>query len=365
MGDCGIARAIQRTALTALIGTCLASGCVAPPASAGGGLGLIETRQRAIECMRRAVEYRPNPVIRAAAIEGFEISECEEGLPWIRSALLDEHPGVRFAACVALGMERDETARSAIADLIDDPDPNVRVAAMFAMHRLGDTTHTGRISGYLLKHEDERVRRNAAFVLGRFDEEGAIKMLARAMKDKDLGVKNMALEGMARLGNPQAREQLVFTANSGVGSEEVFAINALAVVGDPRDEDMLRGKVTDEEAPHLETRLAAARALAMMGHNDGYGLALRSLRFNRPKVHDPEDTPEGQILRVRQLAAAALGAMGRPSALPELVRMMKSNGDPRLQVSAATAILQICAEAVDEALAFPPSGELQDRGNGP
>lgn len=343
--------------------TCVAGGCAAP-AAPGGGLSLIETRHRAIECMRRAIEYKPNPVIRAAAIEGFEISGCDEGLPWIRSALLDEHAGVRFAACVALGMDRDETARSALSERIEDEDPSVRVAAMFAMHRLGDTTHTGRMSGYLLNHADERVRRNAAFVLGRFEEEGAIKMLARAMKDKDLGVQNMALEGMARLGNPQAREQLVFTANSGVGSEEVFAIGALSVLKDPLHEDMFRAKVADEEAPHLETRLAAARALAMLGHNDGYGLALRSLRFNRPRVHDPEDTPEGQVLRVRQLAAAALGAMGTTGALPELMRMMESNDDARLQVSAGTAILQICGHAVEDALSFPPAGALGSGGGG-
>ncbi len=354
---------IHRATLAAMALACLAGGC-ATPAPTGGGLSLIETRQQTIECLHRAIEYKPNPVIRAAAIEGFQVSGCADGLPWIRSALLDEHAGARFAACVALGMVRDETARSALGERVEDQDHSVRVAAMFALHRLGDTTHTGRMSGYLLKHEDDRVRRNTAFVLGRFEEEGVIKLLARAMKDKDIGTQNMALEGMARLGNPQARQQLVFTANSGVGSEEVFAIGALSVLKDPRHEEMFRSKTLDDEAPHLETRLAAARALAIAGHDDGYALALRSLRFNRPSVHDEEDTPEGQILRVRQLAAAALGAMGKVSALPELVRMMESNGDARLQVSAATAVLQICAHAVEDALAFPPADELRSGGGG-
>lgn len=363
MWSCKMGIGLRGLATAVMASACLSGGCVAP-APTDGGLGLIETRQRAVEYLRRAIEYKPNPVIRAAAIEGFQISGCEDGLPWIRSALLDEHAGARFAACVALGMARDETARSALSDRVEDQDPSVRVAAMFALHRLGDTTHTGRISGYLLKHPDDRVRRNAAFVLGRFEEEGAIKMLARAMKDKDVGTQNMALEGMARLGNRQAKEQLVFTANSGVGSEEVFAIGALSVLEDPRYEDMFRSKTLDEEALHLETRLAAARALAMQGHDDGYGLALRSLRFNRPTVHDSPDTPEGQILRVRQLAAAALGAMEKTSALPELVRMMESNGDARLQVSAATAVLQICTRALEEALSFPPAGELRSGGGG-
>jgi HEAT repeat protein len=304
---------------------------------------LLPYRHRALDCLKRAAEYKPNPVVRAAAVEAFEASGCPDGLPWIRAALRDDHPAVRFAACLAAGALHDALAEEGIRECLDDEDPSVRVAALGAMHHLGRTEHTGRIPEYLLGNEDPAVRANAAIVLGRMQEPGAIKILARAMLDKNIGVQNQAAEALARLGNPEARQHLAFMANSGIGSEEVFALSALTQTGDPKYLDLYRSKFEDETIPHLEVRLTAARALATLKVNDGYRLALASLNFNKPKLHDAEDTAAGQVLRVRQLAAAALGAMRDRSALGELLKVLEDNQDARIQVSAAKAILEIIA----------------------
>jgi hypothetical protein len=104
-------------------------------------------------------------------------------------------------------------------------------------------------------------------------------------------------------------------------------------------------------ATHLETRLAAARGLGLLGFDDGFDMALRALRTERPPNEDPNDPPSGQILRIRQLAAAALGAIGRTDALFALKKQMDDPSDPRLQVSAAGAILQILK--ADRARALP------------
>ncbi|MBU0718002.1 MAG: HEAT repeat domain-containing protein, partial [Planctomycetes bacterium] len=48
-----------------------------------------------------------------------------------------------------------------------------------------------------------------------------------------------------------------------------------------------------------------------------------------------------QVLRIRQLAAAALGAIGRPEALPALGKLFEDSSDARIRVSAAKAILEI------------------------
>ena len=47
------------------------------------------------------------------------------------------------------------------------------------------------------------------------------------------------------------------------------------------------------------------------------------------------------MLRTRQLAAAALGSIGRADALPLLAELLDDPRDPRVQVSAARAILDI------------------------
>ena len=328
--------------MVSLLATMVIAGCI-QPANRVEPVSILPYRHRALDCLKRAVEYKPNPVVRAAAIEAFETSGCPDGLPWIRAALRDDHPAVRFAACLAAGALRDVLAQEGIRACLDDEDVNVRVAALGALHRLGHTEHTGRMPEYLLNSEDPVVRANAAIVMGRMQEPSAIKILARAMLDKNTGVRNQAAEALARLGNPEARQHLAFMANSGIGSEEVFALSALAQTHDPKYLDLYRGKFEDEKIPHLEVRLTAARALATLEVNDGYRLALASLKFNEPKLHDPEDTPAGQILRVRQLAAAALGAMGDRAALGELLKIIEDNQDARIQVSAAKAILEIIA----------------------
>ncbi len=329
----------RRAAAMAAIALTTLSGCVQPVGSPRAGPEPLD--RRAVECLKAAVRYPHNPAVRVQAIEALQNVPGTTAGPWIRSALLDEHPAVRFAACLAVGERRDSAAESGIAQCLNDPDPSVRVGALFARHRLGHTERTGELAGYVLTHEDVAVRRNAALVLGLLGEPGAIKVLAKAMRDSDRGVRHHALEAMARLGNREARQELTFMTNSGVGSEEVFAIAALSATRDLMYVDTFRLKLS---APtHVETRLAAGRALGLLGIDDAYDLSISSLRSPRPVRGDAGDPPQGQILRVQQLAAASLGAIGRPAALPALEQVLSSSSDPRVQVSAARAVVDIVA----------------------
>ncbi len=319
-------------------GTFVLAGCAAPTAKLNSN-DQVELRRRAMEGLKAAVGYRDNAVVRVEAIEALNGRELNESAPWIRSALLDDHPAVRFAACVAIGEARDAGAGAGISQCLRDPNASVRVSALFARHRLGYTERTGDLAGYYLHDSDAMVRRNAAMVLGLLGEKDAVKVLAKGMKDADAGVRDHALEAMARLGNREARQELTFMTGAGLGSDEVFAINALAATGDPAYMETFRYKLNT--ASHLETQLAAARGLGLLHSDEGFEPAMRALRLEQPTRSDPQDPAEGQILRTRQLAAAALGAIGRMDALPALEKLLNDYGDPRVQVSAARAILDI------------------------
>ncbi len=313
-------------------------------------LSYAQLKRRAMECLKRAVQYEHNPAVRVEALEALQECAGDEAGPWIRSALMDDCPAVRFAACVAVGRLADATGESAVRECLNDDNASVRVAALFALHRLGYTDQTGFIPAYLLEHDDPTVRRNAAVVLGLMDEPGVIKMLARAMKDRDRGVRHYALEAMARLGNPEAKQELVFMTSAGVGSDEVFAIGALARAGDRAYLDTFRYKLAT--AMHVETRLAAARGLGVFGSDEGLDAALGALRTHRTILDDPKDPPEDQVLRVRQLAAGALGAIERIEALPVLARLMDDPTDPRVQVCAAQAVVRIIKANDERVLPF-------------
>ena len=312
--------------------------CVEPNPSTNS-MAPSDDSARAMECLKAALGYDANPAVRVQAVEALQDAGDPEVLPWIRSALLDEHPGVRFAACLAVGRNRDAGASAGLSKCLSDADPSVRLAAIYAQHRLGRTERTGELAGALITHRDAAVRRNAAFILGLLGEPGGVKVLAKAMKDPDAGVRQHALEAMTRLGNAEAQQELSFRANSGVGADELFAVSALAACNDRALADSFRFKL--ENAAHIETRLAAAKALGALGDASGFQTAISALRSPKPSTDTPDDPAPAQALRIQQLAAGALGAIRRPQALTDLRRVMDRSDDPRVQVSAAKAILEI------------------------
>ena len=296
-------------------------------------------RDRAMLALKRGVHYEALPSVRAQAVEALQKVAPRAGLPWIRMALNDHHPGVRFAACLALGTLRDALSQPALENRVTDPDPSVQAAAIFALHRLGDLSRSQRLAEFLLEHDDPAVRCNAAMLLGRLEEAGAIPLLARAMMSDDEALRLQALESMALLGGEEARRELKFTAYSGDGAQQTFALVALAETRDPALEGLYRLRL--EQAAHLETRLAAAKALGHLQCNAGYKVARKALDFNKPTSRDRDDPPEAQVMRVRQLAAHALGAIGDSQALVALRRRMNRDRDPRVQLAAAMAIVQL------------------------
>ena len=310
----------------------------------------VSYRHRAMERLRAAVHFRTDPAVRAEAVEALEVAGTRDALPWIRAALIDPHPGVRFAACVTIGQLNDTVALRAVRQAVADENCSVRAAALFALHRLGDESRSGRLPNYVLSGADVSCRRNAVLVLGLLGETSAVKVLARAMKDSDFGVRHHALEAMARLGNPEARQELAYMTSSGVGTDEVFAIGALAATHDPIYADTFRYKLTT--AAHLETRLAAARALGGLGLPEGFSVAIEVLGSHPVLRDDASDPAAQQALRVKQMAMAALGAIGRMDALPVLAELMDSRNDPHLQVSAARAVLQILGSDLRRSLPF-------------
>ncbi|MCP4589882.1 MAG: HEAT repeat domain-containing protein [bacterium] len=314
----------------------------------------VSLRDRALYALKsKGPSYTAMPSVRAQAIEALEQVAPESGRSRIRAMLTDPHPGVRFAACVALGSLDDRLSKVVVEKRLTDPDASVQAAAVFALHRMGDPRYSEQLATFLLEHEDPAVRRNAAMLLGRLGEEGAIALLARVMTTKDDALRLQALDSMARLGSREAVQELKFTAYSGEGAQQTLAVLALAELRDPTLTDLFQIRL--ERARHLETRLAAAWGLGHLGSDAGYSLAVGSLSFSAPKRAGQKDPPEVQTMRVRQLAARALGAIGKPEALPALCERMDHDVDPRVQLAAAMAIVQLTEDLDAAAVPFAAS----------
>ncbi len=305
---------------------------------------------------RRTLEagftFEANPAIRAQAIEG-GAEVLEDASPLIRERLDDPVPGVRFAACMALGDLRDKDAVNALRKRTQDEDRSVRVAAYFALERIGHPDYRRQWRDALLKAQRPEVRRNAALALGRLGNKAVIPLLTRAsIEDDDDGVRLQARESMALLGDPDSISRFVHDAYGGMGFRQPFAVLTLGQVKDPSVLPVLRRCL--ETSPYREAQLAAARSLGMHGYPNGYDIALNSLRWNDPVRDLPDDPPENQVRRVRVMAIMALGEIGQIEAQEPLARQLAEAKDPEIQLAAAVAILKIYQA---QGVAIPPALE--------
>jgi HEAT repeat protein len=290
--------------------------------------------------VERAMTFPDNPAVRAQAMEAAGEVLDEQGVIGIREGLDDEHPGVRFAACMALGKLGDRASLPAIRSRVNDPDPSVRVGAYFALERMGVYAYRRAWRNALREHENPEVRRNAALAMGHLDDKAVMPILRSACSlDDDEGVRLQALEALARLGDRDAINRFIFDAYGAIGYRQPFALLALGHVSDPQVATALRSQL--HNALHLETRLAAARSLGTLGYREGFDLAMESLDWNDADENLPDDPPANQIMRVRSMAALALGDIGDPRALRALRLRMEEPDDARVQLAAATAILKI------------------------
>jgi HEAT repeat protein len=263
-----------------------------------------------------------SPLVRAHAVEAMKDGLGDAAAAPILKALGDEDPLVRFAACLAAGELRLPGARQPALALCDDPDPAVRIGARFALHRLGDYRKSQDF-GAFSKDVDPRTRGNTALVLGLLDEPSATRILRPMLRDRSPAVRMQASEALWRLGDVEGRDNLISASVSAYPDDQMIAILALA---EPHNRQVIahvRGALT---SPWDEVTLVAARAMGMLGSDEGYGVAMKGV-----KSADP---------RQRHLAALAFGAIGRTDAQPYLEPLLKDS-DPDVRLASATALLQL------------------------
>jgi HEAT repeat protein len=265
-----------------------------------------------------------DPLLRANALEALQRSgaSAETAREPVLRGLSDRESIVRFAAAMTAGQLKLAAAYDTLVGMVNDPDPNVRVAVRFALHRMGDT----RFSRDLEKSArdfDRSVRANTAIALGLLGEKSALNVLNAMTADLSPAVRLQVAESMWRLGSHDGLTTLVAASVSRFADDQILAIQALAATKDQRVIEHVRGKLTSDYA---EVSLAAARAMGELGSDEGYTLAI-----NGTKTVDP---------RQKAMSAFALGAIGRSDAQPALAKLL-SDADPNVRLAAATAILQL------------------------
>ena len=267
-----------------------------------------------------------DPEIRAHALEALWRGSAAQASEVLK-AMDDPDAFVRYAGCLAAGQIRLKEAHDALLRLADDHDPAVRVVARYGLHRIGDYRYSHDLE-QLSRDPQPQVRGTTAMVLGMLGEPSALKVLKPMRTDHHPAVRQQASAAMWQLGSQQGMDDLISWSLSKYPDDRMMAFIGLA---EPRNRSVIQHVRNGLVSEYRQVALTAARAMGMLGSDEGYGLAEQGAASA-----DPGERIE---------AALAFGAIGRSDA-QDVLKKLLSDSDTNVRIAAAEAILELKPEFV-------------------
>jgi HEAT repeat protein len=276
-----------------------------------------------------------NPQIRANAIEIAAGTGKQQFMSDILRLTNDDLVPIRFAAAVAIGESKYSAGKNSVAQLLKDSDENVRLAADYALVMLGGSKSYTEQIRKAMASDDQQVRANAAFLLGKIGDKKALPLLHQAIRDEasDDRVRLNAIEAIARLGDETIYQKLWAMLISAYADDRVFGIRAMGALGTPQTKDVISTMLKDN-LPGV--RLVAAEELGNMGDIAGEKIVADALTKDLAATQDQETK-----VQIQTLAALAIGQIRTPALKKFLPELLKSDSQ-FARLAAAKAVFQ-CA----------------------
>lgn len=304
------------------------------------------------------------------------------------AALADDSWRVRKAAVDRAVRWHDagEMARALVDVLAATDDVGARNAALEALERLGAPAVDALVAALEV---DQPHRKFLLDALGGLADPRAVPALARGLDDPDPNVQVAAAEALGRIGGPAAEAALLACADRSSGMVQLTALDALAqagavvpatralrwadvpvvrvsalrLLGNARDPAALPTLVAALGDRTRRAREAAIEALARYvddGATDAQrALVARELRaLGRPAVDHLIEALAARQPEVRRAAALLLGVGQHRAAVARLAELL---GDPDAGAAAARAIDAMGPAGHRAAATAPdPAGDLSD-----
>jgi len=313
-------------------------GCNQPLKTAPRDLNVPDVNEPRLVALRILLEglADSDPMVRANAIEVVAATRQVKLMPRVQRLARDEFVPVRFAAALAIGDFQYTLGEKSVMQLLKDKDDNVKIAACYAMAKLGAPEYLEVLRKVIVSN-NQTVRANAALLLGKSGDRTALKFLYWALqhKDSDDKVVYQAVESIARLGDERIYPKLWSMLISAYADVRIMGIRAMGVMGTAEAKNALT-TMLDDELP--EVRLAAAEQLGTLKDPAG-----------EPEVRDffeknlAANLDQRSRERANMLAALAIGQI-RTISLTKFLPELLKNESKFVRIAAAKAVLQSAAK---------------------
>lgn len=275
-----------------------------------------------------------NPLARVNAVEVVAATRRIRLIPKVQRLLKDEFVPVRFAAALAVGDLEYSLAKKSVTALLKDENENVRLAALYALYRLGSPENIVLLRR-AIAGSDQTFRANAALLLGKSGDNNplTLKALLWTLQRQDSGdmVRFQTAEAMAMLGDERIYPKLWTMLISAYADDRVMGIKAMGAMGTLKARDALTTMLDDDI---VEVRLAAAEQLGILKDNRGVPIVLDVFTRNLAAGLDKE-----ALERLNVRTVLAIGRIGAPSLTGFLPRFLRDESK-FVRIAAAMAVFQ-------------------------
>ncbi len=340
------------------------------------GLGLIDDRDALVRLVQLLDSEQTSSDLRAYTALAIGLRGSAETVPILKTYLsrtlstkrvTGPELGATAAAVLALGMTRDPDGAGTLIHLYEELEKSERASSRelrcIILAAMGRTQNSAALPLMLgaVSSADVEIRRAAAMALGELDNADAVEPLAKILKeDGDVQTRGFAAVSLGRIGNQMAKEAL----REGFldkRSRSVKSFCAIAI-GLARDEKSLKAllELATTHAEEESMRGAAAVGLGFLGHSDAVQPLLKIVkkRSYHPKLRNyaaialgllrPEGILKDLLEELNDKARSdedflrglvlALGLLGDPDALDDLIQTMKTEKRDSVRGNAALAI---------------------------
>lgn len=143
-----------------------------------------------------------------ARIAELENHAADTALLELVPLLASEDPAIRLAAIDSIGDMTTSAARAPLIAALDDPHPQVRVAALQGLALRGEVANVaGAIESSLFDRE-RTVRIAAIEALAILESSGSVYALAGLLSDRDAEIRHYAVGALGEIGGEQAESYL-------------------------------------------------------------------------------------------------------------------------------------------------------------